>query len=294
MTEVAEIRARLRGPVASIPTPFKADGEIDWDGTANIIDVALNGGSEVILLTVGDSQFFFLTAEEIAALTRFVSARVARRALFMAATGPWATRQAAPFAAYCRELGADVLMSLAPAQMTTGAGLVAHYKTLAAIMPTMLVGCPAFAVLAELQDEPAICCFKEDGTEAYAFEVLQKYGRRWTVMTGGTLARHLAQWPFGAQAYMDWTTSFIPQISRHYWQALQQGNLAEAARITREVEQPLFDLTVTHGVDWQALWRAMLALNGIAQPYLRAPMLALEPVQIERLQPELRRLRMCP
>ena len=283
-----EIRARLRGPVASIPTPFAADGEIDWNGVANIIAVALDSGSGVILLTIGDSQYFFLTAEEIAALTRFVVERVAGRALLVAATGPWATRQAAPFAAYCRDLGADVLMSLPPAQMTTGAGLVVHYRTLAAVMPVMLVGSPAFSVLEALRDEPAICCFKEDGTEAYAFEVLQKYGRQWPVMTGGTLARHLGQWPFGAPAFMDWTTSCVPHIGRGYWDALQRGDLAEAARITREIEQPLFALTVTHGIDWQSLWRALLARNGIAQPYLRSPLETLDEATIARLEPELR------
>ena len=33
-----EVRALLEGPVCSIPTPFKADGELDWDGVANIIE----------------------------------------------------------------------------------------------------------------------------------------------------------------------------------------------------------------------------------------------------------------
>ncbi|MHB9134353.1 MAG: dihydrodipicolinate synthase family protein [Armatimonadota bacterium] len=294
MTTPEEIRTRLQGPVASIPTPFDADGEIDRDGVANIIDTAIAGGSGVILLTVGDSQYYFLTDAEIAALTRFTVEHTAGRALLVAATGDWATRQAVPFAEYCRELGADVLMSLPPAQMTSGSGLVDHYRALAAVMPVMIVGAPDLSVVERLTDEPAICCFKEDGTEAYALTLLQKYGRQWKIMTGGGLYRHLFQWPFGAQAFMDWTTSCVPQIGFRYWQALQHRNLAEAARITREIEAPLFELTTTLGVDWQALWRAMLELNGVAKRYLRSPMVTMDEETLEKAHPLLRQFGVCP
>jgi dihydrodipicolinate synthase/N-acetylneuraminate lyase len=292
-TSPDEIRARLLGPVASIPTPFAGDGAIHWDGVAQIIETAIAGGSGVVLLTVGDSQFFFMTEEEIAALTRFVIARTAGRALTVAATGPWATRQAVPFAACCREWGADVVMSLAPAMMTAGQGLVAHYRALAAIMPVMIVGAPEMGVVNQLVDEPNICCFKEDGSEAYAIALLQQHGRTWQVMTGGGLYRHLFQWPFGARAFMDWSTSFAPQVGRHYWNALQTGDLTEAERITREIEKPLFDLCA-QGLDWQALWRTLLELNGIAPRHLRGPMPTLDDAAVERLQPVLHELGLCP
>lgn len=287
-----EIRARLLGPVASIPTPFDARGDIHWDGVANIIETAIAGGSGVMLLTIGDSQYFFMTEAEIADITRFVIERVAGRALTVAATGPWATRQALPFAEYCRDLGADVVMSLAPAMMTGGAGLVAHYRQLAAVMPVMVVGAPEMSVADALVDEPHICCFKEDGSEAYAISLLQRHGRRWQVMTGGGLYRHLFQWPFGARAFMDWTTSVAPHLGRAYWDALQAGHLAEAERITREVEAPLFALCGL-GVDWQALWRAMLEGNGIAPRHLRAPMVTLDDATVERIRPVLRAAGVC-
>lgn len=287
-----DIRARLLGPVASIPTPFTANGDIHFNGVANIIDTAIAGGSEVILLTVGDSQFFFLTEAEIAELTRFTIEYTAGRALTVAATGAWATRQALAFAEYCRELGADVVMSLAPAMMTAGPGLVEHYRQLAAVMPVMVVGAPDPSVVEQLVNEPNICCFKEDGSEDYAIKLLQHHGRRWRIMTGGGLYRHLLEWPFGARAFMDWSTSFLPQIGCQYWDALQRGAVNEADRITREIELPMFELCA-QGIEWQALWRAMLELNGVAQRYLRAPQPTLDDAAIARIQPKLRELGLC-
>lgn len=284
-----QIRARLKGPVASIPTPFTANGDIHWEGVAAVIETALGGGCGVILLTIGDSQYFYMTPDEIAAITKFAIECTAGRALLVAATGPWATRQSVAFAEYSRDQGADVLMSLPPAQMTSGPGLVAHYKALAAVMPVMLVGCPSHQVLEQLVDQPAICCFKEDGSEAYAVELLQKYGHRWSVMTGGTLQRHLLEWPFGAQSFMDWSTSFAPQIGASFWKAIERENRIEAARITTEIERPIFDLAAAldPAFGWQMLWHACLSIKGIAQHHLRLPHPTATDEQVERVRAKL-------
>ena len=91
---------------------------------------------------------------------------------------------------------------------------------------------------------------------------------------------------------MDWSTSFAPQVGRHYWDAVQAGNLEDAARITREIEQPLFALC-TAGIDWQALWRTVLELNGIASRYLRDPIVTLDDATVERITPALKALGLC-
>ena len=295
----AEIRELMEGPVMSIPTPFRADGAIDWDGIANIIEVGIGGGTQVTLLTAGDSQYLFLSEAEIAELTRFVIQRAAGRTLTVAATGQWCTQQAVEFARFCREAGVDVLMNLPPAHAGDSDGLAANYRAIAAVMPVMLVGFPAHAILDRLLDEPAICCFKEDGPDAYAIQALQKYGERFKFMTGGMLGRHLAQWPFGCRSFMDWSTSFAPQVGAGYWQALQANDVSAAAQVVREVETPLFTRSghprfseagpgFTGG--WQALWRAALELNGVASRYLRLPQSSGSDEDLERLRPELERL----
>ncbi len=278
-----EIRARFTGPVMSVPTTFTRDGELDWDGIARMIEMALHGDTQVVLLTAGDSQYFFLNDDEVAQLTRFTIDRVAGRALTVAATGRWSTRQATDFAARCCEWGADVLMSLTPEQASDPRGLTAHYRSLAAVMPVMLVGFPPFALLESLQDVPAICCFKEDGTLEYAVDLLQRYAERFVVMTGGTLMRHLAEWPFGCRAFMDWSTCFAPWVGMSYWRALQRGDVSAALRIVNDIEKPLFLLAEHCTGGWQSLWRTALAANGIAQRFLRLPQLFVPDDEFEQL-----------
>ena len=65
-----EIKTKLEGPVMSIPTSFLADGAIDYDGVANVIETGIDGGTQVALLTVGDSQFAFMREQEVADITQ--------------------------------------------------------------------------------------------------------------------------------------------------------------------------------------------------------------------------------
>lgn len=296
--EPSEIKALLEGPVNSIPTSFLRDGGIDWNGVANIIETGIAGGSGVSLLTAGDSQLLSLSDSEVAELTRFHSEKVAGRALTVAATGLWWTGKCVEFARHCRDLGVDVLMTLPPSSATEPDGLVAHYKAIADVMPVMLVGYPSHAVLDRLIGAPNICCFKEDGTEAYSIITIPKYAEHWKFMTGGCLWRHLIQWPYGCRSFMAWSSCFAPQVSDRYWRLAQANDMQAAGQLVQKVEFPLFDLcgqqpggALTGGGSfpsfWQGLWRAALELRGIASRYLRPPMLSATDADMENLRQKL-------
>ena len=89
-----DIKRELRGPVNPIPTPFLADGQLDWEGFRNIIEIGITGGSPVSLLTYGDGQFDFLSDDEVAQLTRCLVEQTAGRALTVAATRFWTDSKA--------------------------------------------------------------------------------------------------------------------------------------------------------------------------------------------------------
>jgi dihydrodipicolinate synthase/N-acetylneuraminate lyase len=274
------IKDRLDGPVNSIPTPFHANGDIDWQGVRNIIDVGIAGGSDVSLLTYGDSQFDHLSDDEVAELTRCLVDQVKGRALTVAATRRWSNAKAVDFAHFCKDLGVDVLMVL-PSDHALPAGKVAHYRAVAKVMPVMLVGWPPHEILDALVDIDNICCFKEDGAVDYAPDAMQKYGAHWKFMTGGGLWRNFTQWPW-RPAFFCYFSSFAPHVAQEYWQAYQDTDVATAGRIIRETEKPFAALSAQVGGGFQALWRATLELNGIASRYLRPPMVSATDEEMER------------
>lgn len=282
-TNPSEIKDRLEGPVNSFPTPFLRNGEVDWKGIRNVIEIGIGGGSAVSLLTYGNSQFDFLSDDEVAQLTRVLVEQAKGRALTVAANRRWWTGKNIEFARYCRELGVDVLMLLPPTQATAVKGLVEYYRTVAELMPVMIVGAPSYELLDGLVGIPNICCFKEDGSEAYAVKTMARYGERWKFMTGGGLWRNYTQWPFGCRAFMDVFLTFAPQISQRYWKAFQDKDAAAAGEIITRFERPLWGLGEELPAGLSAVWNAALELKGIASRWLRPPALSLSDAEVERL-----------
>ena len=284
-----EIKALIDGPVNSIPTPFLADGEIDWDGVRNIIDMGIEGGSTVSLLTAGDSQLMYLSDDEIEELTRVLVEHTGGRALTVAATRFCGTKEAVRFAHFCKKIGADVLMP-----RVYGAGgidqagvkeAIEYYRAIAQVMPVMMVGWPPHEALDKLLDVENILSFKEDGTEGYAIKTVAKYGHHWKMMTGGTLWRHYTQWPYGCRAFFSHFHSYAPRFANDYWQAVQAGDRDKVVEIITEIELPLFDLAEKY-VSWQALWRAILKSNGVIKSHhLRSPAQSIPHSQLEELRP---------
>ena len=277
-----EIKTQLEGPVNSIPTTFLPDGQLDWQGIGHIIDIGIAGGSNVSLLTYGDSQFDFLSDEEVAQLTRFLIDRVDHRALTVAATRRWPDDKAVQFAEYCRDVGADLLMVL-PSDQTQPIGKIVHYRKVAEIMPLMLVGCPAYEILDELLDVPNICCFKEDGSLEYAKAAIHRYGDHWKFMTGGGLWRNYTQWPFGVRAFFCYPSSFAPHVAARWWQALQEGDAKTAGSLIGQIEDPFWGIADDVAGGGQAVWRTALETNGIASRHLRAPALSATDEEVEKI-----------
>ena len=282
----------------SIPTPFHQDGAIDFDGVANLVEVGIAGGTQVSLLTAGDSQFFYMTEAEIAELTRFVIERVAGRTLVVAATGRWHTAKAVEFAEFSRDAGADVLMLLPPVPELEPEGLAPLFTAVARVMPVMLVGFPPYALLDMLLDEPAICCFKEDGLDSYAFQTIQRYGGRFRDDD-----RRSPQPVHGSvDLWLPRLHGLVHQFRspdrRPVLAALEAGDVETASGIVKTVETPLFSIgghrtmqgSGTYQGGWQSLWRTLMELNGVASRHLRSPRSRPPRPTSRRVRPALERL----
>ena len=292
--QMQELRARVRGPVNSIYTTFTRDGDLDWPGIRTMIDIGIAGGSEVCLLTFGDSQLDFLSDAEVAELTRVVVEQCAGRALTVAATKRWSQRQTLEYARYCRELGVDLLMMLPSDHALSAAGKIVWYKAAAREIPVMLVGFPTYDILDGVVDEPRICAFKEDGTLDYSLGMMIRYPGQWAYMTGGMYRRHLAQWPYGCHSFFSWASTIAPAIANRYWTAVQANDLAAAVEVVTTIEAPYFRLMDRYPERFQDLHRGALELNGIAQRYLRAPRRSLDDGEMEELTAALRPLGLLP
>jgi len=291
MSTFASLQARLRGPVCSIPTTFTDTGQINEDGVRRIIDIAIAGGSQVVMLTWFDSLYPLLSDDEVLALTRLVVKHVAGRAIVIAADRSWWTGQAADYARFARDQGADLVM-VKPPQLgkTSPERLAEHFATVADVLPVMLVGHIPFETLAALKSHPAIVAFKDDVLGQYGFQVARQYSKQWVYITSGHMWEHAALWPYGAAGWLSNFIIFAPQIDQTYWAALKQGNFGKVKDVILRYDEPWWDLANVFPGGADALWHATLEVFGIAPRWRRSPYGAASEVELDRLRDFYRQL----
>ncbi len=292
-----ELRTLLTGPVTSLHTPFKRDGEIDYDGLRGLVDRGIEAGSTTMMLTYGDSLFSLLTDNEVAEVTRVVADQTAGRAAVVAADRIWWTGKTVAFARYAREVGADLLMVLPPdwAGSCTEDSFVAHYAAAAAEIPVMVVT-NVFSrshglgldVLRRLRDEvKGVVAIKDDLVGVFARKMALLLHGHWSIISGGQKQNHFDLIHYGCDGYLSTFVTFAPRITQAYWRAVQEEEWATAAGIVRKYDMPYFAYVLNVVGSFDAALHGTYELHGLTERWRRPPYHSLSDAQMEALSQQL-------
>ncbi len=293
MPSSQELRTLISGPVLSLHTPFRADGEIDFSSLRGLVERGVAAGSTTMLLTYGDSLYSLLTDDEVAAVTQVVVEQTAGRAAVVAADRIWWTGKTVEFARYAAEVGADLLMVLPPdwAQSCTADTLVEHYAAVAAEIPVMVVTnvfgrSPAMGleVLERLRDGvPGVIAIKDDLVGSFARRMALLVHGHWAVISGGQKENHFDLVHYGCDGYLSTLVAFAPHITNVYWQAVQAEDWEGAGRVIREYDMPFFEAILDMPGGFDAALHGIYELFGISQRWRRPPYHSLSDEEMERL-----------
>ena len=126
----------LRGLATALVTPFRADGSVDPDALARFVDFQIEGGVKLLVPVGTTGESATTTAEEDGFIVRTVVAAAAGRARVIAGIGSNNTAVAIANGERARAAGADAFLAVAPYyNKPTQAGLLAHYRAIAAAHP---------------------------------------------------------------------------------------------------------------------------------------------------------------
>jgi len=298
-----QIQAGLSGPIASIRTPFTEDGGIDYASLRCIVEFDIAAGAGALLITWGDSLFAVLSDREIADLTRVVVETAAGRAVVVACTGRWATRQAVEFAAYCREMGADILQVFLP-QWYPGClnrqTAVDHHMAIGRHIPVMANsaeiqrnGTAEGLVIARdlIERVSPVLAMKADVTGGYDRAMTSLVKDHWTIFAGGQKSFHMELWPYGCQGYLSTFVTFMPVVAHAYWKAIGKNDRATATRIIEEIDRPFFDAILAMPGGFDAAMHGITELCGLTGRWRRPPFTSLDDEAMERMESLLDRLK---
>lgn len=260
-----DFKQRLRGPIVSVPTPFTSDFQLDGVGLRRMIDMNLRNQITTFELTAGDSQYSFLSYDEIKHLARMLVEGVGDQGMTIIGTGPWWTSRTIDFAQYVESIGGTALQVLKP-----GVGddeLVEHYRQIAAAirLPIVLHGDFSMGLLEKLTQIDSIVALKEDINLGYYVDGMLRFGKRINCFSGGGLDWFMVAQPYGATAYFDSYATFCPQVAVQFWEAVKRGDYVEETEIIRKYDHPFIQ-------NFSApFWHATLEYFGVAGRYLRPP-----------------------
>lgn len=289
------IKQALSGPIASMRTPFNPDDSIDYQSLQRMVDFFIQAGSRALLITIGDSIFTLLSDREIADITRAVVQYSAGRAVVIACTDRWATPQAVKFAAFCREVGADVLQVFLPhgcRDCSTPDAIVKHYAALAGEIPLaansadIWTNCAAEGpnVARSLIERVAnVIAMKADVMGNFDRKMMSMVRDRWTVFAGGQKEFHMELLPYGCQGYLSTFITFRPEVTRAYWRAISANDISAAVTIIERIDRPFFDYILNSKGGFDAAMHGIMELSGLAQRWRRKPFYSLADEEMERL-----------
>ncbi len=134
------------GSGVAIVTPMKADGSINYDRFAELIEQQIAGGTDAIVVCGTTGESATLSDEEHRNLIKFCVERVAKRVPVIAGTGSNDTAYSIELSKEAQNLGTDALLQVTPYyNKTSQKGLVAHFSAIAdsVDLPIILYNVPS-------------------------------------------------------------------------------------------------------------------------------------------------------
>ncbi len=122
----------FKGAGVAIITPFKENGDINYEKFAEIIEMQIQSGTDCIVVCGTTGEAACLSEEEHLAAIKFCVEQVKHRVPVMAGTGSNCTRSAIYYSEEAEKVGADALLSVTPYyNKTTQRGLIEHFTDIA-------------------------------------------------------------------------------------------------------------------------------------------------------------------
>ena len=124
--------AIFKGAGVAIATPFYADGSVNYDEFAKLIDFQIENGTDAIIVCGTTGESATLSEEEHVDVIRYCVEKVGGRIPVVAGTGSNSTETAIMLSKAAEEAGADAVLVVTPYyNKATQKGLIRHYKMVA-------------------------------------------------------------------------------------------------------------------------------------------------------------------
>ena len=124
--------AIFKGAGVAIATPFKANGEVNYDEFARLIEFQIENGTDAIIVCGTTGEAATMSEKEHMDVVKFCIEKVNKRIPVIAGTGSNCTQTAIELSQLAQEYGADGVLCVTPYyNKATQKGLIQHFTAIA-------------------------------------------------------------------------------------------------------------------------------------------------------------------
>ncbi|PWV58520.1 4-hydroxy-tetrahydrodipicolinate synthase [Plasticicumulans acidivorans] len=269
----------FHGSMVALVTPMAADGTLDFDALARLVEFHIENGTDAIVAVGTTGESATLDVDEHVDVVHRVVRQVAGRIPVIAGTGANSTREAIDLTRLAMEAGADACLLVTPYyNKPTQEGLYLHYRAIAEAVPIpqILYNVPGRTAcdmlpdtVSRLADIPNIVGLKEaSGSLERNRELLSKVAGRIDLYSGDD---HIACESIleGFRGVISVTANVAPRAMHEMCVAAAGGDRAAALAINEDLVELHKNLFIEAN-PIPAKW-ALMEL-GLIPPGIRLPL----------------------
>lgn len=229
------------GAAVALVTPFNADGSVNYEEFARLIDFQIENGTDALVIAGTTGESSTLSEPEHIDVIKFAVTHTNHRVPVIAGTGSNSTETAVMLSKQAEAAGADALLLVTPYyNKTTQRGLYVHYKTIAENvgLPIILYNVPSRTGLsidvetaAKLAEIDNIVAMKDAvGSITYTANLIERCGDSLTVYSGND-DQVVTMMSLGAKGVISVLSNVAPKDTHDMAAAALAGDYQKAAAL---------------------------------------------------------------
>ncbi|MFW7378210.1 MAG: 4-hydroxy-tetrahydrodipicolinate synthase [Oligoflexus sp.] len=284
----------LSGVMTAIITPFRQDGQIDWETFDRLLVKQEEAQVDGIVICGTTGEAPTLSVQEKLSLIRRARANVSRNIQIIAGTGGNDTQQSIELSRLAVDAGADALLVVTPPyNKPSPAGLQLHFRMIAEAvgMPIILYHVPgrtgqrlSALDMARICDINQVVAIKEASADLTLFSQTHRQTRhnvhQVAVLSGDDFT-YLPSLAVGGEGVISVVTNIFPEafvaMTRRYLEGDRQTALA-----IHEALLPFVDILFCESNPGPI--KAALHMEGFGHNYLRPPLVAVNETSYQKIK----------
>lgn len=245
MVDYNNAKARLKGSMTALITPMTAEGVVDYDALARLIEWQIESGTHALVAVGTTGESATLSMSEHGDVIEFFVKQVNGRIPVIAGTGANNTAEAIELTAHAKAVGADFALLVVPYyNKPTQEGIYQHYKAVAEAVdiPQILYNVPGRTVVDMAEDTVArlasianIVAIKDaTGDLARGKSLIERVGDDIVVLSGDDpTAVELVK--LGAKGNISVTSNIAPKVMSEIFELALVGEFDKALALNETV-----------------------------------------------------------